>query len=82
MREMTVKELTEIIESVHEAVDASEFGPVYQYSNQNNPATGIPDKIVSPLAAQIFSNVLNQVLAKVETIKLVPDKKPSAFEQN
>lgn len=76
MLEIKVSELTDILENVKEAVDKSSFGPVYQYSHEINPSTNLPNKIVSPLGAQIFATTLTQVLQKMETIRIIPDKSP------
>jgi len=72
MEKITIEELSEIIQNVHRAVDQTDFGPVYSYSDRINPATNLPDKIVSPIGAQVFVTTLQQVLSNIDKIRIVP----------
>lgn len=76
MREMTAEQLTETIQAVKEAVDDSDFGPVFIYDQVNGEAK----KIVSPLGAQIFVSTLSQILAKSDVITLKRKERKSDLE--
>lgn len=76
LKQMTVKELTDTIKAVHEAVDASDFGPVFQYGG----TAEAPQKIVSPLGAQVFVSTLNQILAKSDVLRIIPNRSESMIE--
>lgn len=78
MREVTVAELTQIIQSVKEAVDDSDLGPIYI----NDHKDGRPMKIFSPMGFQTFNTVLSEVLSNADKIKIIPKEKPSQFSNN
>lgn len=76
MLEVTTEEVRQLLNNVREAVDASDFGPVYIYGGTSEE----PKKIVSPLGFQVYLTVLQTFLAKIDTAKLIPAEKRSALE--
>lgn len=67
---MTTQDLAELIDSVMQAVDKSQFGPLIEYGGT---ATN-PKKIISQAAFPIFMTAFSTLLAKIDTISLIPEK--------
>lgn len=77
MKKVTVQEITKLIESVQKAVDATGFGPVYEYGGTAQD----PKKIVSPLGFQVFNTTLAALLNKIETVEVEAEPERSALEE-
>lgn len=76
MKKVTTQEISQLIESVQKAVDATGFGPVYQYGGTPDA----PQKIISPAGFQVFVATLNVFLNKMDTIEVIREDEPSALE--
>lgn len=75
---MTVSELAELIENIHQAVDETVFGPMITYGGTESQ----PTKIVSQVASTIFMETLRGALAKLDTVNIVADAPPSDIVTN
>ena len=68
--EITTTELAELIDSVVQAVDKSQFGPLIEYGGMAEK----PQKIISQAAFPIFLQTLTTLISKIDTVTLIADK--------
>lgn len=62
--QVTVQDLSNLIEVVREAVDQSKLGPLVQIQGEK--------KVVSQIALSVFNSILSGLLYKLDSIDIVP----------
>ena len=62
--QVSVQDLSNLIEVVREAVDQSKLGPLVQIQGEK--------KVVSQIALSVFNSILSGLLYKLDSIDIVP----------
>ena len=68
--EMTTDNLAELIDSVIQAIDKSQLGPMIEYGG----TPGNEKKIINPAAFSLFLQAFTTLLTMVDTVTLIPEK--------
>ncbi len=67
-QEISVQDLSNLIEVVRESVDRSKLGPLVQIQGEK--------KVVSQIALSVFNSIMSGLLYKIDSIEIVPYEEP------
>jgi len=76
--QITITELSEMIQMVHKAIDQTMFGPVIAYGEE----IGKPKKILSQYAYTMLMDIVRGLVANADKVRLIPDEPPSELLQS